>query len=293
MITKIEHIPITNTSYPFASAEKYCELFQNGYEETECYMYGTANVYRSIDRNEKVEVAKEDAPYINRFVVRAPKNPELCSGNVVIEIVNPTSFMEIDRMWILGHKEFIRNGDIYIGITSKPNTIKKMVEFNSERYERLSWENPTTEIPFPFEIKEALKRENILPDIDISYETGLFWDMLTDLAWLIRSDEDKNPLLKYSRKYLYLTGWSQSACYLFRYVNSFAYRPEVSRGSAVFDGYLAGGGVRSLITPVNQYETSKEYNYKLSRIEKVSQPFIAVQTESENGRFGVLSETNE
>lgn len=285
MIERIEQIPITDTSYPFASAEKYCKLSHNGYEETEYYMYGTANVYRSVDKDERVEVAIADAPYTNRFVVRAPKNPEYCSGNVVIEIVNPTSFMEIDRMWILGHKEFMRNGDIYIGITSKPNTIKKMVEFNPERYERLSWKNPTPEVPFPFEIEEALERNHVLPDLDLSYETGLFWDMLTDLAWLIRSDEDNNPLLKYSRKYIYLTGWSQSACYLFRYVNSFAYRPEVSRGSKVFDGYLAGGGVRSLVTPVNQYESLKEYNFKLSRIEKVSEPFIAVQTESENGRY--------
>ncbi|WP_459478950.1 alpha/beta hydrolase domain-containing protein [Clostridium saccharoperbutylacetonicum] len=285
MINKIKQLSITDTNYPFATAEKYCELTQKGYEETEYFMYGTANVYRSIDKDEKVEVATKDAPYINRFVVRGPKNPEACSGNVVIEIINPTSFMEIDRMWILGHKEFIRNGDIYIGITSKPNTIKKMLEFNAERYESLSWKNPTPEIPFPFEIEEALKRKNILPDIDHTYETGLFWDMLTDLAWLIRSDEEKNPLLKYPRKHLYLTGWSQSACYLFRYVNSFAYRPEVSKGRAVFDGYLAGGGVRNLIIPVNQYELLKEYNYKLSRIEKVSEPFIAVQTESENGRF--------
>jgi len=285
MITKIEQIPITDTNYPFASAEKYCKLSENGYEETEYYMYGTANVYRSIDENEKVEIATKDAPYINRFIVRAPKNPADSSGNVVIEIVNPTSFMEIDRMWILGHKEFMRNGDIYIGITSKPNTIKKMVEFNPERYERLSWKNPTPEVPFPFDAEKAIKDLNLLPDLDISYETGLFWDMLTDLAWLTRSDDNKNPILKYSREYIYLTGWSQSACYLFRYINSFAYRPEVARDKAAFDGYLSGGGVRSLITPVNQYESIKKYNYKLFRVEKVKEPFIALQTETENGKY--------
>lgn len=285
MITKIEKIPVTNISYPFASAEKYCQLSKKGYEETEYYMYGTANVYRSIDKNENVEIAAKDAPYVNRFIVRAPKKASDASGNVVIEIINPTSFIEIDRMWILGHKELMRNGDIYIGMTSKPNTIKKMVEFNADRYQRLSWKNPTPENPDSRDVEDELKKQKILSDIDFSNETGLFWDMLTDLAWLIRSDENKNPLLQYLREYLYLTGWSQSACYLFRYVNSFAYRPEVARGKAVFDGYLAGGGVHSLITPVNQYEVLKEYNYKLSRIEKVSQPYIAVQTESENGRF--------
>lgn len=285
MITKLEKIPITESTYPFASAEKYCNLSSLGYEETEYYMHGTANVYYTMDEEGKVAVRTPDAPYINRIIVRAPKDFSVSSGNIIIEIINPTSFMEIDRMWILGHKEFIRNKDIYIGITSKPNTIAKMVEFDKERYGCLSWKNPTPKAPFPFEISEVLKFPHVLPDIDISYETGLFWDMLTDLAWLIRSDSKNNPLLSYLRKSIYLTGWSQSACYLFRYINSFAYRPEVARGGCVFDGYLAGGGVRSLVIPVNQYETSKKYNYRLSRVEKASEPFIAVQTESENGRF--------
>lgn len=47
--------------------------------------------------------------------------------------------MEIDRMWILGWKKFVRDGDIYVGITSKPNTIAKMVEFDEKRYGCLSW----------------------------------------------------------------------------------------------------------------------------------------------------------
>jgi len=285
MITKIEQITITESDYPFASAERYCMLSEKGYEETEYYMHGTANVYSSKDSSGNVEVMTKDAPYINRFIVRAPKDMAKCSGNVVIEIINPTSFIEIDRMWILGYKEFIRNGDIYIGITSKPNTIPKMVEFNAKRYGCLSWKNPTPQKPFPFEMEEALERNNLLPDIDITYEPGLFWDMLTDLSWLIRSNDALNPLKQYARKFIYLTGWSQSACYLFRYVNSFAYRPEVAKDGCVFDGYLAGGGVRSFVVPVNQYETDMDYSYKLYHIEKISQPFIAIQTESENGRY--------
>ena len=285
MITKIDKIPVTKDSYPFASAEKYCRLSQKGYEEIEYYMYGTANVYRSADKNGNVEIAVKDAPYVNRFIVRGPKEPAKCSGNVIIEIINPTSYMEIDRMWILGQKEFLRNGDIYIGITSKPNTIKKLVEFDKERYGRLSWKNPAPENPSLSQLKEFQNGQRVVSDVDFSYETGLFWDMLTDLAWFIRSDDNNNPLLQYPRKYLYLTGWSQSACYLYRYVNSFAGRTEAAKDKAVFDGYLAGGGVHSFVIPVNQYEAQNEYNYRLLRIEKIGQPYIEVQTESENGRF--------
>jgi hypothetical protein len=284
MINRIELIPVTKDSYPFASAEKYCGLSNLGYTETEYYMYGTANVYRTADENGGVEVKYPNAPYINRFIIRAPKDPKASSGNVIIEIINPTSFMEIDRMWILGRREFIRNGDIYVGITSKPNTIAKLLEFNKERYGKMSWANPTPDEPFPFTEKDTQKAGR-LPDLNSSYEPGLFWDMLTDLAWTLRGN-DMNPLKDYPRDYLYLTGWSQSACYMFRYLNSFAYRSDVAGDGCVFDGYLSGGGVHYLVIPVNQYESMREYSENMKRVMYSPRPFIAVQTESENGLMG-------
>lgn len=282
MIQKVEEIPVSKESYPFTSAAKYLDFDRYGYEEKEYYVEGTANVYRSVGNTGEVEIEKKDAPYVNRIIVRAPKDTAKASGNVVVEIINPTSFMEIERMWILGCEKFLRDGDIYVGITSKPNTIAKLVEFDPERYGKLSWKNPTEDVPFPFTVEDVVKK-GLLPDIDVKYEPGLFWDMLTDLAWLLRSEKEENPVRRYDHRYVYLTGWSQSACYLFRYVNSFAYRDEVRKDGQVFDGYLAGGGVRNLITPVNQYESVMDYNYRLQRIEHMEQPYISVQTESENG----------
>ena len=290
MINRIEEIPVTADSYPFASAERYCGLAAQGYVEREFYVEGTANVYRSVSAQgtvsdpAEVEVAVPDVPYCNRIVVRAPLDPACASGNVVVEIINPTSFMEIDRMWILGRREFVRRGDIYVGITSKPNTIAKLVEFDAVRYGRLNWANPTPDKTFPFDPAE-LVRGGALPDIDCSYEPGLFWDMLTDLAWKLRSADADNPIAAYPREAIALTGWSQSASYLFRYLYSFAYRPDAARGGRVFDGYLAAGGVHSLVIPVNQYESALPYAPELRRTERCHEPFIAMQTESENGRM--------
>lgn len=284
MIQNIHKIPISESSYPFTSASRYIDLKTCGYEETEYYIDGTANVYQSVGNTGEVEILHRDVPYRNRMILRAPKDPKKASGNVVVEIINPTSFMEIERMWILGYEKFLRDGDIYVGITSKPNTIAKMVEFDKERYGCLSWPNPTEDTSFPY-TSEDITRRGILPDIDIHYEPGLFWDMLTDLAWLLRCDSPKNPIREHSHQYIYLTGWSQSACYLFRYVNSFAYRDEVEKGAKVFDGYLAGGGVRNLIIPVNQYEALMDYDFRLKRIEHMEQPYISVQTESENSSW--------
>ena len=284
MIKQIQEVPVTPESYPFAGAARYVDLDTYGYEEREYYIRGSANVYESVGNTGGVAVKVPDAPYVNRMIVRAPKDPAQASGNIVVEIINPTSFMEIDRMWILGYGKFLRDGDIYVGITSKPNTIAKLVEFDRERYGCLSWKNPTGDEAFPFTMEE-IRARGILPDLDIRYETGLFWDMLTDLAWLLRGDDAMNPLRGVEGRYVYLTGWSQSACYLFRYVNSFAYRDEVKRGGQVFASYLAGGGVRNLIVPVNQYEALMDYDFRLKRIEHVEQPYISVQTESENSAW--------
>lgn len=284
MITKVQEIPVSASSYPFTSAARYLDFETYCYQEKEYYVDGTANVYQSVGNTGKVEVKHPDVAYRNRVVVRTPLDPAKASGNVVVEIINPTSFMEIERMWILAYEKFMRDGDIYVGITSKPNTIAKMVEFDEARYGCLSWPNPTPEAPFSF-TQEEVQRKGLLPDIDLRYEPGLFWDMLTDLAWLLRSEDARNPVAGFDHRFVYLTGWSQSACYLFRYVNSFAYRDEVRRDGQVFDGYLAGGGVRNLVVPVNQYESAMDYDFRLRRIEHVEQPYISVQTESENSQF--------
>ncbi len=284
MIKNVREIPIDESNYPFAGAARYIDFEKYAYVEKEYYIDGTANIYQSVGTMGEVAVKDTDVAYRNRIVVRMPQNPDEASGNIVIEIINPTSFMEIERMWILGYEKLMRDGDIYVGITSKPNTIAKMKEFDETRYGCLSWDNPHMDEPFPF-TEEQIRERGILPDLDIRYETGLFWDMLTDLAWLLRTDDPQNPLRRVPNHYLYLTGWSQSACYLFRYVNSFAYREEVRRDGQVFDGYLAGGGVRNLIIPVNQYEALMDYHFSLKRVEHVEQPFLSVQTESENGAF--------
>ena len=56
MITRLEEIPVTKESYPFASAERYLKLSERGYVEKEYYMYGTANVYETADERGSVRV---------------------------------------------------------------------------------------------------------------------------------------------------------------------------------------------------------------------------------------------
>lgn len=279
MINKIKELPITDKSYPFVSARKRCRLDEHGYVEKEYLMYGTANVYKTVSGFD-VDVRFHDAPYVNRLIVRAPKDPGKCSGRVIVEIINPTSGMEIERMWIIPHYHFMRKGDIYVGITSKPNTIEVLKQFNPERYAELDWSNPTIDEPLPPEGKYIG-----LTDYRQYYETGLFWDMLTDLAHTLRDRTENNPLNAYAYDKIILTAWSQSASYITRYINSFAYRPEVKRGSRVFDGYLSCGAPREYPVPVNQYENYDVKDSQGNRVSHCEEPYLVVQTESENAEF--------
>ena len=62
-------------------------------------------------------------PYVNRVLVRRPQNKSRFSGNVVVEILNPSARVDIDRIWVETWRFMVRNGDIYIGITAKGDVL--------------------------------------------------------------------------------------------------------------------------------------------------------------------------
>lgn len=290
MINKIEWIPVSETSWPFASAEKCCPGFaESGYTETEYYMYGTANVYKTGAKgNPEVKVA--NAPYVNKFLMRAPKDPAKFSGNVMVEMINATSGQDIERMWILGYKQLMREGDIFIGLTSKPNTFAALREFNAGRYAKLSWPNPTRDEAYPYTKEQILASGDphsrlFLDDIDFSSEWGLVWDMLTDLAHLLRrGDECLNPVFRFGKDVkIVLAGWSQSAVYLGTYLNQFINHMDEN----VYDGYLAAGGIyTSFNIALNQYEFTEPFDSRKVRFSKCRVPLMSIQSESDAAAMG-------
>ena len=277
MLKEMKLIPVTEQSYPFETADFHCRLSEFGYVEDEYFMSGTANVYREGEHY-RPEVICSDAPYTTRVLVRRPETPAKFSGNVVVEVLNASAMMDIDRMWVDSWKFFTRSGDIYVGITSKGHVVDALKRFDPERYAPINWANPMPERKAP----EKLDQFGFLPQ----FESGLFWDMLTDLAKLLRSEEDANPLREYGKKYLYLTGWSQSGSYLCRIVKSFAYLPENTGNGPLFDGYLAAG-CRADVAPMNAYEAPKTNimhcdGWPAGSVMGAREPYININTESEN-----------
>lgn len=100
MIRSMQRIPTTESSWPFVSAVKPCDLSSFGYVEEEFLQSGTANIYDETPDG-KLTVTVPDAPYTTRLLVRRPERKEDFSGNVIIEILNASAFFDIDRDWIL------------------------------------------------------------------------------------------------------------------------------------------------------------------------------------------------
>lgn len=272
MIEKLELVPVTPDSHPFAHAAVKCNLTQYGYCEDEYFLYGTANVYEK--EKDAVSVLFPDAPYVNRMLVRSPGNPAAFSGNVVIEILNPSALYDIDRMWAEAYRYFVKNGDIYIGITAKSDVLDTLYRIDPVRYGKISWANPLPGRPKP--------ERSMFPVLE-EYENGIFWDMLTDLAVLVRQDSTENPLAVYGRPYVYLTGWSQCGGFMVRYKEDFAAAASAKLGAPIFDGYLeAGAG--STPAPVNSFAEAREFwgsRPNFTGIIESAEPYIAINTETE------------
>ena len=237
-------IPVTSASVIWGHSWNI-DLAKAGYKEEEYFVSGHANVYEyGTDKN--VEIRTPDVPYSTRLLVRAPIDPKKFSGNVIVEIINMSRGWDLDVMWQMEHEYILRNGDAYVGVTSKPNAIKALKQFDPVRYASLSLQNPLS-LDDP---QNCTKLSTLLPN-DSSRETenGLFWDIFSQVGALLKSDAPGRPLSKLAVKYLYAVGYSQSGMYLRTYID--AIQPfALTKTKQVYDGYIVGAAPGSM--PLNQ-----------------------------------------
>jgi hypothetical protein len=224
-----EYLPVTGgsiaeRSVPFLTQAETLSSF--GYVEDEYVFSGTANVYDYVDnasQSPMVEVVTPDLPYATRVIVRRPANAASFNGTVYLDILNATRKFDSDITWHYSSRMIMREGAIYVGLTSKPVTVNFLRDLfgrdphiprNYSRYANLHMIDP-----------------------------GQVWDMLSQAAALLKTDSDAgNPLAGFGVERVILTGYSQSAGYVKTYVNSFHADAILADGRYAFDGYFEGAG---------------------------------------------------
>lgn len=276
MIKSMKELLSDGSSRTFMSAVRRCNIDKYNYIEKEFLFTGTANIYASGP--DKLPVVKHaDCEYTDRMVIRMPEDPADFRGGVIVEINNSTCNYDIERTWAEAYKYIMRHGLIYVGITSKPNVFEALRRFDSSRYGTLNWPNPSTE-PDPVENMPAFLGPK-------DQELGYIWDILLDLPGFLKGKSESNPLKDYNTKSVYLTGWSQSCCYINRFIKSFAENDSFS-DRVSYDGYLSGGGLHSAVTPLNRYEAFEPFDSLDARVDATRIPLIELNTESENSNVG-------
>jgi Alpha/beta hydrolase domain len=274
-------IAATATSYPFGAADHTLvpeNLRRQGYVEEEYLVSGQANVY-DWPASGPAFVITPDAPYTTRILVRRPARH--FSGNVVVEMLNPSNRFDLNIGWAMAHRQIVRNGDAWVGITAKPIDVISLKTFDPARYGSLSFANPLA-------LDDPRNCANPVTSVDPpelrsrSTEDGLAWDIYSQVGAWLRSGARSNPLAHRVR-HAYGFGYSQTGGYLYDYIN--AIHPLVVRsdGKPIYDGYIvavAGGRFVGAV-PINQCSPAPTVPDPRLQFHDVGVPIIHIMSQSD------------
>ncbi len=277
--TVVGPIPSTSASYPFGAADHELvpeNLARVGYVENEFFVSGTANVYEWPAPGPAV-VRTAGARYTTRILVRRPAKASHFSGNVVVEMLNPSNLFDLNIGWALMHRQLVDNGDVWVGITAKPISVQALKNFDAARYASLSFANP---LP----LDDPRNCPTVPSDSARTTENGLAWDIYSQVGALLRSKDPANPV-SYGRlvKHLYGFGYSQTGGYLYDYINAIHPLDIARNGKPTYDAYLVAvaGGAFVGAVPINQCQPAPPVGDPRRQFSNVGVPIIHVMSQSD------------
>ena len=280
-------IPITADSRPFLGVQKVLDPV--GYVEDEYFLAGNANVYDWAGADHKVKVVAGPGHYVTRILVMRPRDAKRFGGNVEVTVLNAS--LNLDFGGPSDFARMVKQGDVWIGITTKAVTANALKKFDPKRYASLDWSNPAppearcaqpTMIPtYMAGGKEALAAmaksgaQSSWPE----YEDGLVWDMLGQLGLLLKSDQRDQILPGFSQPSVYMSGVSQSSIYIRTWVAGFHKLYRQPNGKPVYDGYL--GIVGPAMIRMNQCAADIPLEDPIQKLTPPDVPFISISSEGE------------
>jgi Alpha/beta hydrolase domain len=208
---------------------------------------------------------------------------------VIVEMLNPSNLFDLNIGWALSHDQFMRHGDVWVGITAKPIDVAALKTFDPGRYGSLSFANPLslddprncTDIQTVVDPPELRSR---------STEDGLIWDIYSQVGAWLKSGARSNPLTyahgrqRASRvQHAYGFGYSQTGGYLVDYINAIHPRVVASDGRPIYDGYLVGvaGGAFVGAVPINQCSPVPPPTDPRLQFKDVGVPVIRIMSQSD------------
>jgi len=221
-------LPSDEQGDPFVPGIRTVEELAFDYVEEEYLVEGAATLFTYASDPPlgptDLAVAQEDVPYKTRILVRRPRHAHRFNGTVVIEWWNSTAGFDSAPSWDLSAEYFARRGIAYVGITNSTTSL----EFLAGGCRVFGIFPPTCGARY-----ETLS----LP------ENGLAYEMVSQIAHLLKSRDPQNPLPSSFRvKRLFHVGESQQAGSVITYASAFHL-------DGINDGYFIQSNIHA--RPIN------------------------------------------
>jgi hypothetical protein len=226
-------IPSSPTDFPFiADGFDVMPPVPDGYAEAEYFFSGTGNLYEYTPTGVQAvtpcpavaTMGCSAIPYTTRMLVKRPMNPHKFSGTVVIEPLNPSAGFDIAGVWDRSSNYFVRNGDVFVGWTSKSVTVNTLKTWNPARYAALNWQY----VPF------APGGNNAVYD-------GMTFDIAAQIGALFKANGPGCPTHDLNVERVFEAGFSQDGSFTFTQADVFAALERMPDGGPIYDGYVPGG----------------------------------------------------
>ncbi|MEQ0565436.1 alpha/beta hydrolase domain-containing protein [Amycolatopsis sp. NEAU-NG30] len=125
--------------WPVSGAQGVLDLAARGYVEEEYLLSGRADTYEQAglwtdDGRWATRVASTGNPYTTRLVVVRPRDAARFSGTVVVEWLNVSFGVDIPVDFSQSYEHFLREGDIYVGLTTQKAGADKLKSLDPARY---------------------------------------------------------------------------------------------------------------------------------------------------------------
>jgi hypothetical protein len=264
----------TRSDYPFIADGFGPEPpVPSGYEESEYFVSGRANIYEYSPTGVRVvspcpasagSRGCRNIPYTTRMLVKRPIDPHRFSGTVIVEPFNPSSGYDIANVWDRSWPYFVRQGDAFVGWTSRYQPIQALKRFEPRRYARLRWGDNS------------------------AADDGITFDIAAQIGALFTLNAPGSPIHGLNVRHVFETGFSQDGGFAFTQADVFNAIDRLPDGRPVYDGYVPGGTVGPSdidfgLTAAGALAPNDPRN----RMRPRDSPVIQINTETEEALFGI------
>lgn len=257
---RADSLPSSATGRPQLAAPP-AELAAHGYSEAEYVVSGTASLYQWGESPQQPAVSTAARQrWALRLLLRRPLRPAVASGRVIVELLDASGGSDSAPLWNLSGAHFMRQGDVWVGLTLQRNGLAALRRASVTRYAGLT----------------------ALPPLSCAAPgtPSTSWDAIAQVGALLRSSSRENPLAAFKVRQLLAVGRGSAAADLVTYLHSAHVQQRLGNDAPVYDAYLLAS-LTTAISPLGDCDPPLAANDPRQRVPAADAPVVLLMTQAD------------